>query len=86
MELSDRDAAILDLERTWFLESGSKEQAIRARLAMSPTRYYRLLGDLIDTAAAYAHDPLVVARLRRQRDQRRRARFERRPAGERPRR
>ena len=86
MDLSERDLAILDLERTWFLEAGPKERAIRRRLGLSPTRYYQLLGGLLDTPAAYAHDPLVVLRLRRQRDLRRRARFEGRPAGERPRR
>ena len=86
MDLSDRDLAILDLERTWFLEPGSKEQAIRERLGLSATRYYELLGELIDAPAAYTHDPLVVLRLRRHRERRRRARFEGRPAGERPRR
>ena len=81
MPLSPRERAILDLERSWWAQPGSKEQAIRERLDLSSTRYYQLLGDLIDNPDALAYDPLVVRRLRRVRDQRRRARYEGRPAG-----
>jgi hypothetical protein len=78
MELSDRDRAVLDFERAaWQLE-GPKEAAIRAQLGLSGTRYYELLQRLCDTQA---YDPLVILRLRRQRDRRRRARFEGRSAG-----
>jgi hypothetical protein len=31
MALSDRDRAILDFERSWWLEPGPKEVAIKAR-------------------------------------------------------
>ena len=81
MELSERDRAILDLERTWWCESPSKETAIRERLGVSPTRYYQLVAALVDRAEAEAYDPLVVRRLRLRRDRRRRARFEGRTAG-----
>src|SRR5206468_12832021 len=84
MALTPRDQAILDFERTWWMEPGPKESAIRERLDLSPTRYYQVLGDLIDSADALVYDPLVVRRLRRIRDRRRRARFEARPAGEPP--
>jgi hypothetical protein len=76
MPLSDRDRAILDFERTWWREAGPKEALIRERFELSATRYYQLLAALIDTDEAYAHDPLVVRRLRRLRDRRRRARHE----------
>jgi hypothetical protein len=79
--LSERDRAILDLERSWFLEAGSKSSSIRDRLGLSPTRYYQVLAGLIDVPEAEAYDPLVVRRLRRERELRRRARFEGRPAG-----
>jgi hypothetical protein len=76
MELSDRERAILDFERgAWQLE-GPKEAAIRAQLRLSPTRYYELLAGLCDSDAARAYDPLVIHRLRRHRDRRRRARYE----------
>jgi hypothetical protein len=75
MEFSARDRAILDFERSWWHLPGPKEAQIRARLAMSSTRYYRRLGELLDSTAAFAYDPLTVKRLRRYRDARRRARF-----------
>ena len=82
MALTDRDRAILDFERGWWLLPSSKGAAIRDRLDLSPTRYYQLLNRLIDDPAALAHDPLVVRRLRRGRAARRRARVEgRRTAG-----
>ena len=76
MELSARDRAILDFERSWWRLPGRKEAAIRARLGMSTTRYYRRLSELIDEPAASLYDPLTVKRLRRDRDERRRARYE----------
>jgi hypothetical protein len=78
--LTDRDRAILDLERDWWVEGGSsKEQAIRERLGLSTTRYNEVLNELLDNPEALAYDPLVVRRRRRSRDERRRARFEGRP-------
>ncbi|MEX2255658.1 MAG: DUF3263 domain-containing protein [Acidimicrobiia bacterium] len=80
MDLSARDRAILDFERSWWRLPGTKETQIRARLEMSSTRYYRRLGELIDHADALTYDPLTVKRLRRYRDDRRRARYEGRRA------
>ena len=80
MALSDRDRAILDFERTWWKEPGSKEAAIRQRFALSPTRYYQVLGVLLTSPEAVTYDPLVVRRLRRLRIDRRRARIEGPPA------
>jgi hypothetical protein len=80
MALTERDQAILDFERTWWTESGPKELAIRARFDLSTTRYYSILGQLLDVPEAMDYDPLVVRRLRRQRDRRRRKRFEGRRA------
>ena len=80
MELSSIDRAILDFERSWWHQPGRKAQGIRARLGMSSTRYYRRLGELIDLPVALEYDPLTVKRLRRYRDDRRRARYEGRRA------
>jgi Protein of unknown function (DUF3263) len=80
MALSDRDRAILDFERTWWTVSGPKGQAIRQRLGLSPSQYYRRLSSLMDTEEAMVHDPLVVRRLRRTRERRRRDRIEGRSA------
>ena len=84
MGLTDRDRAILDFERSWWVTSGTKEAAIRSRLDLSPTRYYELLRALSASSDAAAYDPLVVHRLRRSQSQRRRARLEGRPASQPP--
>lgn len=81
MGLSERDRSILDFERGWWALPGSKEGSIKARFALSSTRYYQILRTLIDHPDAEAYDPLLVRRLRRVRDQRRRARFEGRSVG-----
>ena len=79
MALTDRDRAILDFERSWWTEAGPKDTAIRDRFELSGTRYYQLLTELIDDPEALDHDPLLVRRLRRVRERRRRARVEGRP-------
>ncbi len=84
MPLSDRDRAILDFERSWWSEPGTKQEAIRARFGLSPARYYEVLRSLARSPAAAAYDPLVVRRLRRSQTSRRRARLEGRPASQPP--
>jgi len=76
MELTEGERAVLDFERSWWTEPGPKEAAINEQLEMSTTRYYELLNELIDRPEAEVHDPLVVRRLRRMRDRRRRSRAE----------
>jgi len=76
MDLTERDRAILDFESSWWAEAGPKEQLIRDRFELSATRYYQILNELLETDAAYEHNPLVIRRLRRLRDRRRRARHE----------
>jgi hypothetical protein len=69
--LSERDRAVLAMERTSWPGPGAKERAIREQLGISPVRYYQLLNALIDDERALAHDPVTVNRLRRVRDDRR---------------
>ena len=76
MTLTERERSILEFERSWWTEPGPKELAIRERFDLSATRYYQLLGELVDSDDALEYDPLVIRRLRRMRDRRRRARFE----------
>ncbi|MER7796233.1 DUF3263 domain-containing protein [Microbacterium sp. NPDC096154] len=68
--LSDRDRAILAFEARWPRHGGAKEEAIRSQLEMAPARYYQLLGRLIDSGDALAAEPMLIGRLRRQRDAR----------------
>ncbi|HYT78183.1 MAG TPA: DUF3263 domain-containing protein [Actinomycetota bacterium] len=69
---------ILEFERNWWKVSGRKALAVRARFGMSAARYYQLLNRLIDQPEALEHDPMLVQRLRRLREARRRRRFARR--------
>lgn len=84
MELTQRDRDILDFEAAWWTESGPKEALIRERFELSATRYYQILNELLEMPEAYEYNPLVVRRLRRLRDRRRKARFEGYQASDRP--
>jgi len=86
MTLNAEDRHILEFEGSWWTRPGAKATAIRERLGISPTRYYRRLGELVDTTEALHHAPLVVRRLRRRRHERRRDRFEGAAAPHHPRR
>ncbi|WP_344939592.1 DUF3263 domain-containing protein [Sphaerisporangium flaviroseum] len=77
-ELTVRERELLAFERQWWRYAGAKEQAIRETFDISATRYYQLLGQLIDRAEAMAHDPMTVKRLRRLRAARQRERAARR--------
>jgi hypothetical protein len=72
--LDPRARSILDFERTWWREPGPKGRLIRDRLGISPTRYHQLLNRIIDRPEALTYDPMLVRRLRRMRDVRRRRR------------
>lgn len=77
-DLTERDAQILDFERQWWRYAGAKDDAIKELFDLSATRYYQILNSLLDNPAALEHDPMLVKRLRRMRDQRQRARSARR--------
>lgn len=68
--LSERDAAILDFEASWWSASGSKEVEIRERFDLSAPRYHQILNGLLDDPGALVHAPLLVKRLRRLRQRR----------------
>ena len=72
-ELTDREGEMLAFERQWWKAAGAKDQAIRELFDMSATRYYQVLNTLIDRPEALERDPMLVTRLRRTREARRRA-------------
>jgi hypothetical protein len=74
--LSDEDIRILAFERDWWRFRSPKAQSVRRRLGISPTRYHQLLNAIIDRAEALAYDPMLVGRLRRLREARRRIRLD----------
>jgi len=69
---------LLDFERSWSGASSGKDLAVRARFGLSAARYYQRLNRLIDRPEALEYDPMLVQRLRRLRESRRRTRFARR--------
>jgi Protein of unknown function (DUF3263) len=73
--LSVRWQEIVDFERSWWQTGAPKEAAIRERFGISPARYYQLLNRAIDLPETLEYDPMLVRRLRRLRDERRRRRF-----------
>ncbi|GAB3190794.1 DUF3263 domain-containing protein [Nesterenkonia suensis] len=77
-QLTEQEKQILALERQWWKYAGAKDQAISDQLQISAVTYYQLLNQLLDSDAALMHDPMLVKRLRRQREARQRARASRR--------
>jgi len=76
--LDQRERDILDFERDWWKATIPKERAIRERFGLSTARYHQVLGGLLDRPEALAYDPMLVRRLRRMREARRRKRHARR--------
>ena len=76
--LDQRERDILDFEREWWKATTPKERAIRERFGLSSARYHQVLGGLLDRPEALAYDPMLVRRLRRMREARRRKRSARR--------
>jgi len=65
---------VLELEASWGRLGTRKDRAVRERLGLSPARYHQLLDRAIDRPEALAKHPTLVLRLRRLREERRRAR------------
>jgi hypothetical protein len=74
--LSERHAAMLAFERSWWNNDESREQVIRARFQCSPEEYHAELTQVLEDPAALDHDPLVVRRLKRLRARARKARLD----------
>jgi hypothetical protein len=79
--LGERDRAVIDFERSWFLYPGPKDRAVAEYLGMSATRYYQALRRLLDDPDAERYDPLTIRRLRRVRAQAQARRLEKRLDG-----
>jgi hypothetical protein len=73
-QLDELELRLIEFERSWADRVGNREAAIRAEFGVSTARYYQMLYALIDSPLAVRHDPLLVRRLQRLRESRRRAR------------
>ena len=80
--LSERELAMIEFEGSWFMLDELRHEAIRARFGCSQEDYNLELNRVIDHPAALLADPLVVRRLRRNRERRRRALIDGTAAGE----
>jgi len=72
--LSDRERLLLEFERESWKLTIPKERAIRERFGFSSARYHQLLNRVVERPEAVAYDPMLVRRLRRVREARRRRR------------
>ena len=61
--LDSEDRAILDFERSWWLQPGAKDQAIEHSLGLSSAMYYSRLLDVVGRSGAFEYDPLTVKRV-----------------------
>ena len=78
--LTARDQAILEFEQSWWLTELPKDQAVRERFQLTEAEYSAVLEELVSSDVALAEHPLLVRRLRRLRDRRRRQHDARRSA------
>lgn len=71
--LSEKDIRILDFEASWWHFPEPKDRAIRDYLGMSSSRYYQALRRLVDDGEAARQYPLVIRRLRKMKEDRKKA-------------
>lgn len=64
-QLTDRELAMLALERAWWRNPAAKAERIRAEFGVTPIRYYQQLRVLIERPEALAADPVLVRMLLR---------------------
>lgn len=72
--LSDRDRQVLDFAALTWRHDGARDMAIHDTFATSAHLYMQELNRLLDEPEALAYAPVTVNRLRRIRDDKRKAR------------
>ena len=70
-ELTSRQRAMLDFERTWWQSDEPREHLIAAQFGCTTDEYADELAVVLELPAALAYDPLVVRRHLRRRSRRR---------------
>ena len=76
VSLTERQRAIIEFERTWWSLDDERDVLIRRRFACEPGAYNDELNQVLQDPEALAVDPLVVRRLLRLRDRKRRTRLD----------
>jgi hypothetical protein len=72
--LTELEKAVLVFEQSWVMRPEAKDEAIRQTFDFSATKYYQILSGLLDSRPALEFDPMLIKRLQREREQRRRSR------------
>lgn len=72
--ISERHQALLEFERTWWMQDHPKDQLIRERFGCTPQEYSQELGEVLESPEAREFDPLLVRRIERRRLRRHRDR------------
>jgi len=62
--LTERELAVLEIERRRWKYPAYKEKAIREQLDLNATRYYQILNSLLDHSEALERYPMMINRLR----------------------
>lgn len=73
-QLTRLQMEILEFERATWRHLGHRDAAILQRFGHSPIRHAQIVQHLIDQPAAVVYDPVLVNRLREQRDRHKAAR------------
>ena len=72
--MTDDERVALGIEAAYWKHLGAKETHIRETLGWSAVRHAQVVNALINRADVEAEEPMVVRRLRRVRERRRRVR------------
>ncbi|MCZ2837122.1 DUF3263 domain-containing protein [Modestobacter sp. VKM Ac-2985] len=72
-DLTAEELSVLDFEDQWWRHRGAKDEAIERLFGTTPVRHYQRVTALLDRPEALAARPVVVGRLRRLRERRRRS-------------
>lgn len=63
--LTAEDLAMLRFAGEWWKDGSAKDQAIRDRFDVAPTRFHQRVNALLDNPAALAAEPVICHRLQR---------------------
>lgn len=67
-QLSEFDQQVLAFMRRSYKYKGARDLAIQQQFDLTAVQFFQHLNHLLDTEAALAHDPILVNRLRRNRN------------------
>lgn len=73
-DLTDDERTLLSIEKSFWQYAGIKEQVVRERLGISMVTFYQRLNAMLSDPRTEAAEPVIIHRLQRLRDTRKRSR------------